>query len=59
MKPFNELTPHQQFIRKNSVRLLIYGSFALVLVWSMSEMVRLQDNENASVQHVEDVMIDY
>ncbi|WP_162055035.1 hypothetical protein [Pontibacter pamirensis] len=59
MKPFDELTPRQQFYRKNIPRLIIYGSFMVVLVWSMSQMVEQQEQANASLQHIEDTMMDF
>ena len=59
MKPFDELTRRQQFYRKNIPRLIIYGNFALVLVWSMFQMVKKQEQANASLKHVEDTMMDF
>lgn len=56
MKSFDELTPRQQFYRKNIPRLIIYGSFAVVLVWSKFQMVEQQEQANASLQRMEDTM---
>ncbi|RDV13309.1 hypothetical protein DXT99_20020 [Pontibacter diazotrophicus] len=59
MKPFSELTPRQKFYRKNIPRLIIYGSFALVLAWSMYQMVKKQEQANASLKNVEDTMMNF
>ncbi|RDV11868.1 hypothetical protein DXT99_23475 [Pontibacter diazotrophicus] len=59
MKPFDQLTPRQQFWRQNIVRFIIYGSFAVVLLWSMSAVIERQERANASAQNVEDTLIDF
>lgn len=58
-KPSIELSPRQKFIRKNLTLLVIYGSFALVLLWSMSRIVRRQEQANASLQHIKDTMMEF
>jgi ATP:corrinoid adenosyltransferase len=45
MKPFNELTARQKFYRQNIVRLIIYGSFAAVLYWSVSEILEIVEQK--------------
>ena len=59
MKPFDELTPRQQFFRKNAFRLVIYGAFVLVLIWSIIQMVAVQDEQNAQYNRIEDTMMDF
>ena len=59
MKPYDELTSRQKFIRKNLARLVLYGCFGLVMLWSMFEVVRMQEKANTSLQRIEDTMMDF
>ena len=47
MKPFDELTPLQKFLRQNIVRTIIYGGFALVLYWSISKIIKVEEKQEA------------
>lgn len=59
MKPFDELKPRQQRVRKNAFRIVFYSAFMLVLIWSITQMVKVQDEKNAQYNRIEDTMMDF
>lgn len=59
MKPYNKLSGRQQALRKNVFRIAIYGTFALVLFWSMNKMVVLEEEKQAQYSRIENMMIEY
>lgn len=59
MKPFDELTPQQQRVRKNAARLVLYGTVALGCLWGVREVVEWQEKDNASVRRIEATMVGY
>jgi len=59
MRPFDELTPQQQRVRKNTARLVLYGIVALGCLWGIVRVVEWQEKDNASAQRIEATMMDY
>ena len=42
MRLYKDLTPRQQFFRKNIARLVIYGSFVATVYWSVTEVIEIK-----------------
>lgn len=59
MKPFDELTSRQQFLRQTLARILIYGSLALGIIYGVMQVVEWQEQANASARRIEDTMMGY
>lgn len=59
MRPFDQLAPQQQFIRKNAARLVLNGVVALGCLWGIAGVVEWQEEDNASAQRIEATMMDY
>ena len=55
MKPYDDIKPLQKFLRKNIVRLIIYGGFVLVLYWSISEIIKIKQEKDAEAQEQEGI----
>lgn len=59
MKPFDELTPRQQFLRQNMALVLVYGTLTLGIIYGVIQVVKWQEEANASAQRIENTMMDY
>ena len=59
MKPYDQLTAHQQRIRQNAFRSLFYAVFACVSLWSLWQVSKLQEEANADIRKIENAILGY
>lgn len=59
MKPYDQLTPHQQRIRQNAFSALFYAVFAYVSLWSLWQVSKLQEEANADIRKIENAILGY
>jgi hypothetical protein len=49
MKPYDQLTPRQQFFRQNIVRVIIYSGFLLGLYWCVNKVIEIAQEKDAEL----------